>query len=131
MRLLPLIVVVLLCARSLYAAVTAPPAEVTRVLSTFDFEERNLGNAEDLPMYWDKAEEEEFPHYVNARLATDRARSGHYSFRFDLNGGNLLYRYPSGRIKVQPGAHYHIDTQCKTTPMRFARARLTAYFTDL
>ena len=47
MRVLP--VILALCAT---APALGQPAEVNRVLHTFDFEERRLGNAEDLPMYW-------------------------------------------------------------------------------
>jgi hypothetical protein len=133
MRLIPVIAVLLLslCARAALAAGPAAPPEVNRVLSTFDFEERRLGNDEELPMYWEKVEGAPFPHYVNARLSTDRARSGKYSFRFELNGGSLLYRYPAGRIPVQSGSHYRVDALCQTTPMPHARARLTAYFADI
>lgn len=109
----------------------AQPPDVTRVLRTFDFEERRLGNPEDLPMHWLKVEGPGFPHYVNGRFATDRARSGKYSFRFDLNGGSLAYRYESGQIHVQVGAHYQIEGWCQTTVLAHARARITAYFTDI
>ncbi|HEY7119737.1 MAG TPA: hypothetical protein VH475_24310 [Tepidisphaeraceae bacterium] len=109
----------------------AQPAEVNRILRTFDFEERRLGNAEDLPMNWNKADGHGLPHYVNGRLATDRARSGKYSFRFDLNGGSLIYRYDPGRIRVQQGAHYLVEAYVQTTRLTNARARLTAYLVDL
>jgi hypothetical protein len=109
----------------------AEPPEVTRVLRTFDFEERRLGNEEDLPMHWLKVEGPGLPHYVNGRLSDDRAHSGKYSFRFDLNGGSLIYQYQSGQIPVQQGAHYRIEGYCQTTVLPNARARLTAYFTDL
>jgi hypothetical protein len=126
-RLLPIL--------ALLAAATtlcrAQPAEVSRVLRTFDFEERRLGNAEDLPMNWTKVEGPGLPHYVNGRLTTDRARSGQYSFRFDLNGGSLVYRYDAGRIKVQQGAHYRIEGYAQTTALANARARITAYLVDL
>ena len=83
---------------ALFAAATASaqPANVNRTLRLFDFEERRLGNDEDLPMNWVKVEGDNLPHYVNGQLASDRAHSGRYSFRFDLNGGSLIYRYPSG-----------------------------------
>ena len=119
---------VLLCAP---APAFGRPAEVTRVLRTFDFEERRLGNKEDLPMHWEKVEGRGLPHYVNGRLATDAARSGGHSFRFDLNGGSLLYRYGTGRIRVQPGAHYRVEAWCRTTVLPNARARLSAGFTDI
>src|ERR1700729_1798218 len=105
----------------------AAPRGVTRVLRTFDFEERRLGNAEELPMNWVKVEGPGLPHYVNGKLSSDRARSGKYSFRFDLNGGGLIYRYPYGHIPVQTGAHYHIEGFAQTTALPNARARITAY----
>jgi hypothetical protein len=113
------------------AAVQAQPAGVSRVLSTFDFEERRLGNVEDLPMHWAKIEGAGLPHYVNGRLSTDRARSGKYSFRFDLNGGSLIYRYAAGQIPVQPGAHYRVEGYVQTTPLPNARTRITAQLTDV
>jgi len=112
-------------------AARAQPAQVTRVLRAFDFEERRLGNAEDLPMHWLKVEGPGLPHYVNGQLSTDRKRSGEYSFRFDLNGGSLIYRYSPGQIRVEQGAHYRIVAYCQTTVLPKARARLTAYLTDL
>jgi len=108
----------------------AVPEAVSRILRSIDFEERQLGNAEDLPMHWTKVEGDSLPHYVNGRLATDQARSGRYSFRFDLNGGGLIYRYDSGQIPVQRGAHYRVEGYVRTTVLPRARARITAYFTD-
>ena len=58
------------------AAIAAAPVKLTRVVKTFDFEERKLGNDEDLPMNWVKVEGSGFPHYVNGKLTYDRARSG-------------------------------------------------------
>jgi len=125
MRRLTFILALLLC-----RAAFAQPAEVNRVLRTFDFEERRLGNVEDIPMNWSKVEGEGLPHYVNGRITTDLARSGKYSFRFDLNGGSLIYRYDAGRIKVQTGAHYRVEGYVRTTPLKNARARLTACMVD-
>jgi hypothetical protein len=111
--------------------VLAQPAIVNRVLRSIDFEERGLGNNESLPMHWSKARGPTLPFYVNGYLTTDRAHSGKYSFRFDLNGGSLIYRYDPGQIKVMVGAHYRVECYVATTPMQRARARLTAYLTDL
>lgn len=125
------VIFALLCAACFAGPVAvAAPAGVTRVLRTFDFEERRLGNNEDLPMHWIKIEGAGFPHYVNGHLSTDRAHSGKYSFRFDLNGGGLAYRYPSGLIAVQPGAHYRIEGLVQTTVLPNARARISAFLAD-
>lgn len=107
------------------------PAEVNRVLRTIDFEERGLGNAEDLPMHWAKIAGANFPHYVNGKLTTDRSHGGKYSFRFDLNGGSLAYRYDPGQIRVTTGAHYRVEAWVQTTALAHARARMSVYFTDL
>jgi hypothetical protein len=109
----------------------AAPAEVSRVLRSFDFEERAKGNAENIPMNWSKVTGDQLPHYVNGQLSADKARSGKYSFRFDLNGGNLIYRYDAGLIKVQPGSHYRVEGYVQTTALRHARTRMTAYFVDI
>jgi hypothetical protein len=112
------------------ASTRAEGPQPNRVLKLIDFEERQLGNHEDLPMNWVKIAGEGLPHYVNGILATDRAHSGQYSFRFDLNGGSLIYRYDPKQVPVLAGAHYRVQVYCQTTVMANARARLTAYFVD-
>jgi hypothetical protein len=107
------------------------PADVSRVLKTIDFEERRLGNREDLPMHWIKLEGPSLPHYVNGVLSDDRAHSGQYSFKFTLNGGSLIYRYDPQQLPVQQGAHYRVDVFAETTVLPHARARMTAYFMDM
>jgi hypothetical protein len=109
----------------------AQTAKVSRVVRTFDFEERSQGNPEDQPMNWLKVEGPTLPHYVNGRLTTDRAHGGEYSFRMDLDGGGCLYRYQPGQLRVRPGANYRVEGFVQTTHLTYARARLTAYFTDL
>ena len=128
-RLFHLLTAVLL--GTLAGTAKAQDTPVSRTLRVIDFEERRLGNGEELPMHWSKLEGAPFPHYVNARLARGRARSGRYTFRFDLNGGSLAYRYDPGHIKVQPRAHYRVETHVQTTVLTHARARLTAYFVDI
>jgi hypothetical protein len=109
----------------------AGPADVSRILKSISFEERRLGNREDLPMHWVKLVGPGLPYYVNGILADDRAHSGSYSFRFDLNGGSLIYRYDPAEIPVQAGAHYRAECYVETTVLPHARARMTAYFTDM
>jgi len=113
------------------AGAGADDPSAARVLRTIDFEERRLGNPEELPMHWTRVEGPQLPHYVYGRLTTDRARSGKYSFRFDLNGGSVIYRYEPGRIKVQSQSRYRVEVYVQTTVLAHARARLSAYFADI
>lgn len=105
-------------------------ADVSRVVRQFDFEERGRGNVEDVPMDWMKIEGSGRPHYVNGTLSTDQACSGRYSFRFDLNGGSLVYRYPHGHVQVYPGASYRVSAMVKTDQLPNARARVAVQFSD-
>lgn len=108
----------------------AGPGDVSRVLKSMDFEERRLGNREDLPMHWSKVAGQGLPDYVNGKLSEDAAHSGKWSFRFDLNGGSLIYRYDPKEIPIHPGAHYRVGCFVQTTVLPHARARLTAFVTD-
>jgi hypothetical protein len=128
-----------MCARTLFIfaallpslAVAAAPPDLSRVLKLIDFEERRLGNREDLPMHWTKVGGAGLPNYVNGHLSDDLAHSGQWSFRFDLNGGSLIYRYDPKELSIHPGAHYLVDCFVQTTILPHARARLTAYFTNI
>src|SRR5271170_8515236 len=115
---------------SLPFLMAAGPVDVSRVLKSIDFEERRLGNHEDLPMHWLKVEGPGLPNYVNGKLSDDSAHSGQWSFRFDLNGGSLVYRYDPKEVPINTGAHYHVACFVQTTVLPHARARLSAYFTD-
>jgi hypothetical protein len=108
----------------------AQPAQVTRLIRNIDFEERRLGNDEDVPMNWAKVEGPNLPHYLNGALSTDRVRSGKYAFRFDLSGGSLVYRYAAGQIPVTAGAHYRVDAAALTSVLPHARARVSLGFAD-
>ncbi len=127
MRRLALSILLFFFTSSAFADLT----EQARALRSFDFEERDEGNLEELPMNWVKLEGPGLPHYVNGGLSTAQAASGNYSFRFTLNGGSLSDRYPHGKIKVHPGAFYRLGAKVKCAPLPNARARLTASFADV
>lgn len=122
----PILLLLLIC-----AGTRAADGGVDRILRRIDFEERRLGNPEELPMHWNKVEGPLMPHYAAGQFATDRKRSGNYSFRFDLDGGSVVYRYDPGQIKVYPAAHYRVECYVQTTVLQHARARLTTYFADI
>lgn len=105
--------------------------QLTRTVRTFDFEEFDLGNVEDTPMGWVKVEGSGMPHYLKGQFDRSIARSGRTSFRMDLNGGSIGFRYPANRIFAIEGAIYRVETHVRTTSLRNARARLTAYFCDI
>lgn len=135
MRLVPMILLALLSCLAAEAGAQSPArrgdANLTRTLRQFDFEERDLGNVEDTPIGWQKVEGSGMPHYLRGQFDFDVAHSGSTSFRMDLNGGSIAFRYPANRIFVVENALYRVETMVRTTPLVNARARLTAYFCDI
>jgi hypothetical protein len=120
----------LILAGVLPLVLAAGPHDISRVVKLIDFEERRLGNREDLPMHWTKVEGDGLPVYVNGKLSDDLAHGGQWSFKFELNGGSLIYRYDPNEVRAKPGGHYRISCFVATTALPQARARLTAYFAD-
>ena len=134
MRILRAILAALLIAapaRAEHGSNVQPPAQLSRVLKTFDFEERDHGNVEDVPAGWMKIEGPGLPHYLHGEFDDSVRATGKASFRFDLNGGSITYRYPAGQIPVMAHAAYRVSVMCRTTPLNTARARLTAYLCDV
>ncbi len=109
----------------------AREAPIARTLRCFDFEERDAGNVEDTPLGWQKVEGSGMPHYLKGQFDFDVAYSGKTSFRMELNGGSIAFRYPANRIFVINGALYRVETMVKTSQLVNARARLSAYFCDV
>jgi len=69
----------------LFASRPLPGGDVSRELKLINFEERRweiVRPSDEL----DQTGRPGLPHYINGLLSDDRAHSGSYSFRFDLNG---------------------------------------------
>ena len=110
---------------ALAGTVLAGPA-----VRVFDFEERDDGNFEELPMHFARVAGPGMPHWVRGRISPDAARGGDYSFKLELDGGSLLYRLNGGVLPAAPGASYRVGGFVKSTPLRHARPRLAAYLAD-
>jgi hypothetical protein len=100
-----------------------------RVIKTFNFDERPLGNLEDMPMNWTKITLSGFPHYVNGKL-DDQQGSPAPSFLLQLDGGNLGYLYTAREIAAFPGSDHKIVAVYKTQDIHYARGYIQAYYMD-
>ncbi len=122
-----------------------------RQVARFDFEERALGNFEDLPMHWyilgrdarsseaafmAKPLHDQLVHAVGYPLHTkvsfdkSQAVSSQHSLLLQLNGGNVGAFVEVGTIPATPGSDYLVSAKVRTTDLKWARARLVAYFID-
>ncbi len=113
---------------------TAPgPAVLSkRVVRLFDFEERPLGNYEDMPRDWYRIHQPGFPRYTLQNTAFDTAEraSGEHSLKFALNGGSAGAVLETGAIAAIPGANYIVSAKVRTADLRHSRAMMVAYFID-
>lgn len=103
---------------------------INRVPKYFDFDERPLGNLEDVPMYWEKVTGQGFPHYVNGGFDFETGYPEPPSFALRLDGGSVGYRFLSRKIPVVRFNDYMVMAFVRTSGLTHARAYLSAWFLD-
>ncbi|MEX1017988.1 MAG: hypothetical protein WDZ31_14705 [Phycisphaeraceae bacterium] len=122
-----------------------------RLVHRFDFEEREQGNYEDMPMHWypigRPAQTAEpgfhrqplhkqliarrgFPRHTQVRFDTNHAVSGEHSFHLGLDGGSAGAYLEVGTLPAVPGSDYLVVAQVRTAHLTRATVRLRAYFVD-
>ncbi len=127
--------VLVLSGQNVDGAAKSPPmadasaAFARRVVKTFDFNEKPLGNLEDTPMNWEKVDLSGFPHYVNGTL-DEKVGNPKPSFKLQLNGGNLGYLFMERLIPAFPGSDHKILARVKTKNLVHARGFLEAFYLD-
>jgi hypothetical protein len=102
----------------------------SRVVKTFDFEERKLGNFESIPMYWAKVAGHGYPAYAAGRFDPSVSRSPGNSFKLEIDGGSDAFQYSPGKLAINPSADYYVLAFVKTTALQHAKAQLSAWFAD-
>jgi hypothetical protein len=115
-------------------------AVLNRIIARFDFEEAEREPYE-LPIHFYRVlsvmpgpdhlpNPPGFPTFGGMRLVREHATSGHWSFRFDLDGASMAARIPTGVCPVLPDTDYLITTQVRTEGLTHARVRLRAWLHD-
>jgi hypothetical protein len=126
---------VLLCAAvgTLYAQVKTDsprPTRVFEVVKRFDFNERPLGNYEDVPMYWQQLDGDGLPPYSRGRFDDGIGHAAPPSFRFDLQGGSIAYEYIHTDMTIQPGTDHMLAGYIRANGLEHSRAFVQAYLVD-
>ncbi|NJL31415.1 MAG: hypothetical protein HC898_07155 [Phycisphaerales bacterium] len=122
-----------------------------RLVRLFDFEERKLGNFEILPMHWyimgrqpdtgdptfmRKPLHEQlvhrpgYPTFTRLGFDSKQRADGEFSFRLELDGGNVGAFLEAGTIPAVPGSDYLLTAQIRTTDFKYAKAFVHLYFLD-
>ncbi|MEX0745036.1 MAG: hypothetical protein WD118_05500 [Phycisphaeraceae bacterium] len=122
-----------------------------RLVHQFDFNERDMGNFEPMPMHWypigrpaqtsepsfhrqplhrDMAERLGYPRHTELRFDGRHALRGEQSFYMGLDGGNAGAYLEVGTLPAVPGSDYLVVGHVRTAHVNRSGARLTAYFVD-
>ncbi len=103
-----------------------------RQLKYFDFEEAELAPFT-MPhnFYRYIAPDQGFPRFGTMRLTRTAARSGRWSFMFELGGGSLSARVPTAVLPVLPGGDYTVSAWVRTEHLSHATAQVVAQLYDI
>jgi hypothetical protein len=110
--------------------VERPAIAGRRVVKHFDFDEKRFGNYDPYPMHWKQHEESGFPLYLEGKFDPKVGHDGAPSFRLDLDGGSLGFHYVGRDISVRTNSDYLVVAWCKATPLKAARAYISARYLD-
>jgi len=107
------------------------PSRVTeRVVHRFDFDERDEGNLEDVPKFWEIFRPPGFPHYASGAFDFDVWRLAPPSFHLASEGRNVAYQYVGPDTRVRENSEYRIEGWIKQDKLSHARACISAYYVD-
>ncbi len=111
---------------------TLPAAadRVNRIIRHFDFDERSLGNLENVPMYWVRHVSLGFPAYAQGKFDTEVGHDAPPSFYLNANGRSCAYQYSGLDIQIEPSSEYRVTGWLKPDRMRYTRAYLSAFLLD-
>jgi len=101
-----------------------------RVVKHFDFDERALGNVEDVPMHWLRYRAAGFPHFLAGQFDVEVGHDAPPSFLLKLEGKSLAYHYYATDIPVKPSSDYLISAWIRPEGLDYARAYVSGYFLD-
>jgi len=101
-----------------------------RIVHTFNFDERDQGNLEDVPKFWEVLRPPEFPHFSYGNFDFDHGHDAPPSFRLVSEGRNVAYQYRGEETRVRVNSEYRIAGYIKPGKLRYARACLSAHFVD-
>ena len=139
------------CAGGGGADVPLPDLSINRLLHRFDFEEADDQNFESMPMHWfvvgrpdqtadpnflrlpmhqDLLKQPGFPKYAKVQFNMPQEQKGDHNLHLALNGGSAAAFLEIGTLAAVPNSDYLVTGRLRTGTLRYARARLLAYFVD-
>lgn len=110
--------------------VSGSTAAPIRVVHSFDFDERDVGNLEDVPKYWEPVRPRGFPHYAYGAFDNQVGRPAPPSFHLISEGRSVAYHYTGPDTRIRRNTNYRIEGFVRPDRLQHARACLSAHFLD-
>lgn len=101
-----------------------------RIIHVFDFNERERGNLEDIPMYWTPIRQPGFPHFARGRIDERIGNDAPPSFNLCASGRNVGYRYAGPHTPVRFANVYRVTARIRPRQLIHARACVEACYLD-
>lgn len=138
---LPSIIAILMLLVSAQRSIADPPehdavtdlstsAMKHRIVKSFDFDERGLGNFESVAMNWLPIEGPAYRRFLEARFDETVGHLAPPSFLLALQGGSLASQYFAKDVSVRAGSEYRLTAWIRPQRLVHARAYLTIYYLD-
>ncbi len=99
-----------------------------RLIKNFDFDERDDGNLEEIPKYWEPMKIPGFPSYTRGAFDTEMGHDAPPSFRLESEGRSVAYRYLGPETRVRVNNDYRIQAYLKPDKLNSSKACLCAFF---
>lgn len=113
-----------------WAQVASQPSGASRTVHRFDFEERSLGNLEDIPKYWERLDMVGFPPFATGSFDLDQGHHAPPSLYLASGGRNVALTYIGPDTKIKFSSDYRVEGFIRADELRYARACLSAQFLD-
>jgi len=101
-----------------------------RIIKSFDFDERRLGNFEKTPMNWRRIAAPGFPRFLEAAFDESIGHDAPPSFHLPLQSGSIGLHYLAKDIPVHPDSDYRVTAWILPKNLSRAGASIKAYFLD-
>lgn len=101
-----------------------------RIVKSFEFDERRLGNFESMPMNWFPIIQSGYPRFGEAVLDEVVGHDAPPSLHFPLTGGNVGAIYQGHDIPIYPGSDYRVSAWIRPDRLKYSNVCFEAYYLD-
>ena len=107
-----------------------PLRSTRRIVHQFDFDERDAGNLEEVPMFWGPIRTDGFPRFTQGAFDFDTGHTAPPSFHLKSTGRSVAYLYSGPATRVRTNSDYRIVGYVRPDNLLHARACLSAHYLD-